>query len=421
MPGFPRPKHRYPLLPTALFLAFCLPAIAVALEPSEVLVIVNATVPEGIELSSYYMKARGIPVENLVRVTVKNQETVSRVDYNKKIAAPVSQALKRRPAIRCLLLMHGIPLRVAAPEVGPKERRLVVGLRQKQGEIQRRIEGLPSTAAEEKKRLTQEVAAIDADIARARKHDQSASVDSEIALVRAGSHSLSGPLPNPFFVGNQNRELAVGRDKALMVSRLDGPTGATVRRVIDDSLEAERQGLSGSAYFDARWPEPAEMPKDGYGFYDASIHRAARVVSRSGRMPAKLDAQEALFQPGDCPEAALYCGWYSLGTYIDAFAWKKGAVGYHIASSECTTLRKAGSQVWCKRMLEEGAAAVVGPVEEPYIQAFPVPEVFFRLLVEGDLSLAECYALATPWVSWRMVLIGDPLYRPFANLRGKQP
>lgn len=263
--------------------------------------------------------------------------------------------------------------------------------------------------------------AIDADIARARKYDQSASVDSEIALVRAGSHSLSGPLPNPLFLGNRNRELAIGKDQALMVSRLDGPTGATVRRVIDDSLEAERQGLSGVAYFDARWPEPAEMPKDGYGFYDASIHRAARVVSNSNRMPVKLDAQEALFQPGGCPDAALYCGWYSLGTYVDAFTWKKGAVGYHIASSECVTLKKKGSRVWCKRMLEEGAAAVVGPVEEPYIQAFPVPEIFFGLLVEGYLSLAECYALATPWVSWRMVLVGDPLYRPFAKVRGKQP
>jgi uncharacterized protein (TIGR03790 family) len=421
MPGFSQPKHRNFHLPIALFWAFCLPAIAFALEPSQVLVIVNATAPEGIELASYYMKKRGIPAENLVRVTVRDQETVSRADYDKKIASPVSQALKPRPAVRCLLLMYGVPLRVAAPEIGPKERRLVVGLRQKQDEIQRRIESLPSTAAEEKTRLSQEATAIDADIARARKYDQSASVDSEIALVRAGSHSLSGPLPNPFFLGNRNRELAVGKDKAILVARLDGPTGATVRRVIDDSLEAERQGLSGFAYFDARWPAPAEMPKDGYGFYDASIHGAARVVSNSNRMPVKLDTQEALFQPGDCPDAALYCGWYSLGKYIDAFTWKKGAVGYHIASSECVTLKKKGSQVWCKRLLEEGAAAVVGPVEEPYVQAFPVPEIFFGLLVEGYLSLAECYALATPWVSWRMVLIGDPLYRPFAQLRGKQP
>ena len=124
---------------------------------------------------------------------------------------------------------------------------------------------------------------------------------------------------------------------------------------------------------------------------------------------------EKLFQPGDCPDAALYCGWYSLGKYVDAFTWRKGAVAYHIASSECATLKQKGSQVWCKRMLEEGAAAVIGPVDEPYVQAFPVPEVFFGLLVEGSLTLAECYAAGTPWLSWRMVLIGDPLYRPFVN------
>ena len=105
-------------------------------------------------------------------------------------------------------------------------------------------------------------------------------------------------------------------------------------------------------------------------------------------MPVKLDSTERLFQPGEAPDpdAALYCGWYSLGKYVDAFTWRPGSVAYHIASSECATLKQKGSQVWCKRMLEEGAAAVIGPVDEPYVQAFPVPEVFFGLLVEGSLK-----------------------------------
>jgi len=64
-------------------------------------------------------------------------------------------------------------------------------------------------------------------------------------------------------------------------------------------------------------------------------------------------------------------------------------------------------------MLEKGVAATVGPVGEPYVQAFPVPEVFFAALLDGRLSLAECYAVSTPFLSWKMVLIGDPLYRPF--------
>jgi hypothetical protein len=44
-------------------------------------------------------------------------------------------------------------------------------------------------------------------------------------------------------------------------------------------------------------------------------------------------------------------------------------------------------------------------------------EIFFALLGDGYLTLAECYAAATPWFSWRMVLIGDLLYRPFARHR----
>ena len=130
-------------------------------------------------------------------------------------------------------------------------------------------------------------------------------------------------------------------------------------------------------------------------------------------MPVEVEGSQKLFQPGDCPQAALYCGWYKLGRYVDAFEWQKGAVGYHIASSECVTLR-GSSQVWCKRMLEDGVAATLGPVGEPYVQAFPLPDLFFRVLSDGFWSLAETYMLTLPYLSWKMVLIGDPLYRPFA-------
>jgi len=55
------------------------------------------------------------------------------------------------------------------------------------------------------------------------KRDWSASVDSEIALVLAGDYTLAGWLPNPFFIGNQKKELQIDKSKVLMVSRLDGP------------------------------------------------------------------------------------------------------------------------------------------------------------------------------------------------------
>jgi len=202
-----------------------------------------------------------------------------------------------------------------------------------------------------------------------------------------------------------------------MVSRLDGPDPAVVRRIITDSLFVEARGLRGKAYFDARWKMPAARPESGYALYDYSIHQAARIIRKSGLMPVVMDDAQALFRKGQCPEAALYCGWYSLGKYVDAFSWRRGAVGYHIASAECTTLRSPKSRVWCKMMLEKGAAATLGPVYEPYVQAFPLPEIFFSLLTDGYLTLAECYLVSLPYLSWQMVLVGDPLYRPFGKRR----
>jgi len=126
-----------------------------------------------------------------------------------------------------------------------------------------------------------------------------------------------------------------------------------------------------------------------------------------------FDNQPGLFPSGACPNAALYCGWYSLANYIDAFGWQKGAVGFHVASSEASTLRRPESNVWCKRMIEEGVAATLGPVEEPYLASFPLPDIFFPLLMSGKLSLLEVYFRSIPYLSWRQVLIGDPLYMPF--------
>jgi uncharacterized protein (TIGR03790 family) len=199
----------------------------------------------------------------------------------------------------------------------------------------------------------------------------------------------------------------------MMVGRLDAPTPEIVRRMINDSLQAEAVGLQGNAYFDARWPLRKEKNLHGYPLYDASLHRAAEATKRLGRLAVTLDEQESLMAPGSAPDAALYCGWYSLGKYVDAFEWRPGAIAYHIASVECETLKKMGSQVWCKRLLEDGVAATIGPVAEPYLEAFPLPELFFGFLFDGHYTLAESYFLSLPFLSWQMVLIGDPLYRPF--------
>ena len=133
------------------------------------------------------------------------------------------------------------------------------------------------------------------------------------------------------------------------------------------------------------------------------------------RLAHAADDVEALFKPNSCPDAALYSGWYSLANYIDSFTFPTGAIAWHLASSEAVTLRDAKSKLWCPNLLQKGVAATLGPVAEPYTVGFPKPAEFFGFLATGEFTLVECYARTTILTSWMMVLVGDPLYNPFAN------
>ncbi len=369
----------------SLLIFLLLTGNAEALEPQEILVLANGQERAGVDLARYYMEQRDIPSENLLIIQTAAREGIPRYYYDDEIAEPVREFLEDKPDISCLLLFYGMPLR---------------------------IDGQGLTKAGE---TFQEK---ESHVAR-RQRDPVASVDSELSLVRVQDHPVADWVLNPFFLPFQTQKTQYKKSQVLMVARLDGPDAQTVRRLITDSLQVEKKGLTGTAYFDARWPQPENQKKlQGYALYDNAIHEAARITEKV--LPTTIDAQGALFQPGDAPAAALYCGWYSLAKYVDAFDWQQGAVAYHIASSECTTLKREGSQVWCKRLLEEGVAATIGPVGEPYVQAFPFPQIFFGMLLDGDFTLAEAYFLSLPYLSWKMILVGDPLYQPF-RARGILP
>jgi uncharacterized protein (TIGR03790 family) len=343
-----------------------------------VVIVANKDVWHSLELAQYYMKQRNIPQDHLIKLRAPAEENCSRDDYEKYIASPIKTFLiKNDPEgiqFRCLVTMYGLPLRVDPPELTSDERKTLSELYKKYDSVREKIKkkGNQDQDNEEHRRLKEEEASLKKQIDHIRKTFQGASVDSELALVREDPYPLEGWLPNKYFLGFHGRDIKNSPQKVMLTSRLDGPSKEIVRRMIDDSLHAEKEGLQGKAYFDAQWPDPEEKELTGYRLYDRAIHQAARLVEKSQRMPVVLDSKEEVFQPGQCPDAALYCGWYRLAHYVDAFT-------------------------------------------EPYVHAFPLPNLFFGLLLEGRLTLAECYALSNPYWSWQMVLIGDPLYRPFKN------
>ena len=394
------------------------PYDALALKPNEIVVIANDLYHDSVDLARYYMRARNIPEKNLLKIATTDRIYIDRDRYNAEIAKPVLKFLQKRMReneIKCLVTMRGIPLRIDPPRLAAAEKKQVERLQRDRKNLSQQLKALDKGVKGLQQTLKSQISSLDTQIKGIKKKDYRAAVDSELSLVLVDDYLLKGWLLNPFFVGFQRPQLDISKNEVLLVSRLDAPTVEIVKRVIDDRVEIEKNGLQGKAYIDARWKKPKSGKKlKGYAFYDNSLHQVAEYIQESQFMPVVLDGQQRLFQHGEAPGAALYVGWYSHHQYVDAFKWNKGAVGYHIASSECSTLRKGKSQVWCKRMLEEGVAATIGPVGEPYVQAFPVPALFFRNLTDGYYTLAEAYFLSLPYLSWQMILVGDPLYRPFA-------
>ncbi len=402
---------------TSLFLAiFFFTSAAWALAPEEVLVICNKNAAKSRGLAAYYMEQRKIPPQNLVVLWMTDKETCTRSEYEAKAIPPIRRFLEKNSSIRAMVTIFGVPLKISPPKDTPAEAQQMARLKDQKTAIEEQLNTTAALDPSKRQALQKKLKQANSAIGRLKRNlDKNASFDSELSLVKQETYGLNMWQPNPFYLGFKDKVPKIPKSSVMMTSRLDAASAKIVKRIIDDSIEAERDGISGTAYFDARWKNPGKKKKlSGYAFYDRSIHNAANFHSKI--LPVVVNDTQDLFQPGDCPNAAFYCGWYSLAKYIDAFQWAKGSVGYHIASSEAATLKSKNSQVWCKKMLDNGIAATIGPTGEPYVQSFPVPEIFFNLLTEGYLTLAESYMVSLPFLSWKMVLIGDPLYR--INIKG---
>jgi uncharacterized protein (TIGR03790 family) len=248
------------------------------------------------------------------------------------------------------------------------------------------------------------------------QNESGASFDNELALVMwPDDYQPLRWQPNYLRPSYDNSQLPKAF-RTFMVARLDAPTLVLAKGLVDTAIKVEKEGLRGKVYIDARGMaklEDANLAPGSYPDYDKALLVTAKGIDEKTDLEVVLDTTPELFQPGACPDAALYCGWYSVAKYVDAFEWKPGAVAYHLASWESHSLREPASQAWCKKLLEDGVCATMGPVYEPYLVAFPRPNEFFGLLLQGDLTLVECFARSSPFNSWMITLIGDPLYRPF--------
>ncbi|MCZ2340215.1 MAG: TIGR03790 family protein [Bacteroidales bacterium] len=400
-------------------LSICVSAVsALALEPAQVVVVYNSSVPASREVAEHYRAKRNIPAANLIGIPLPDRESIERLDYERRIAAPLREQLQsRKNQVKALLLIYGMPLRIGDVIPNAEEKAKLKQLQPEWEAARKTVAELEKATPRDPAKITAAQAAVER-LTRMRRlysHAESrASVDSELMLLWWPEYPLTRWVLNPLYF-QVAESVRAGKEPVLMTARLDGPSAAIAKRLVDDAVAVEAQGLKGKAYFDARdirYDSKSNRDYTGYGGYDESFREAAQLL-KAGGMDVTLDNKSALFAPGTCPDAAIYAGWYSHGKYIDSCRFVKGAVAWHLASSEATTLRNGESRVWCPNLLKAGVAATLGPVAEPYTVGFPKPAEFFGFLGTGKYTLVECYTKSLLFASWMGVLVGDPLYNPF--------
>ena len=407
--------------PLLAFGLFAIAAPGFALEPKDVWLVVNKNVPESRAVADHYIAKRGVPKGNVVELDLSKGEDISRADYDTKFASPLREALAgHKDAAKVLVTTYGVPLRVGGVVPNEAERKELETLRPELTEARKMLADLEKNKDGDAKELAAAKGAVNRLQGRERvlTHAESnASVDSELMLLWWESYPLARWVANPLYMQTSD---AFRRKvpPVVLVSRLDGPTVEIAKRLVDDAVATENSGLKGKAVIDARGiafdPSKGADSGHGYGGYDESMREAAALLKKAG-LTVELDDKGAVLTPGAATGVALYCGWYSHANFVDCCEYERGAVAWHLASSEAVTLRNKDSKVWCPNLLKKGVCATVCPVAEPYTVGFPKPAEFFGLLATGEYTLVECYARSMLFCSWMTVLVGDPLYVPYKS------
>jgi uncharacterized protein (TIGR03790 family) len=388
------------ILAAAAALVPAAPAADLPPDVAATVVVYNRNDPSSRELAKYYAERRGIPLDQVLGLDCPTTEEISRSEFLVSILAPLRDAFSKtgwwklelrsdasrvvtQNKIRFMAIMRGVPLKVrrdaaastttleAAPSDIPKDTPLAVILRSNE-----------------------------------------ASVDSELSAINSLLDLVAGFIPNPYY----RRYIPIldfpASASPLLVCRLDAPTDEMVRSMIDAAIETEKTGLWGWAYVDAR-----SITAGGYKEGDDWMLAAARSMRKKG-VPVISDHAPEVWGAGfPITDAAIYYGWYEpsvTGPFANSqFRFLPGAIAVHIHSTSAASLRDAGAH-WAAPLIARGAAATLGNVYEPYLSFTVNLEILQDRLMSG-LTLAESVYMANRGLSWMGIVVGDPLYRPYAS------
>ncbi len=321
--------------------------------------------------------------ENVIRLTTSVEEQITLVDYGRTIEGPIAQALTKHGShdrILYLVLTKGIPLR---------------------------IEGT------------------------AGRKGTTSSVDSELTLLyrrlTGTAVAVVGPIANPYFLGERPitdaQPFTHRQHDIFLVTRLDGFSEQDVIELIDRAQTPSPTGRivldqrTGSDAAGERWlsaaaarlkdlgqadrvllentPAPVRNQQDVLGYYSWGSNDPQNRARRLGHR----------FVPGAI--AATFMS-------TDARTFKMPPDGWAPAAenSDAASVFAGSSQSLAGDLIREGVTGLAANVSEPYLDGAIRPDILFPAYLSG-FSLVEAFYLASPYLSWQTVVLGDPLCAPF--------
>lgn len=390
----------YCLAAVSLAAFFACPLLHAANPGDEVAIVYNSQEKESKGIAEHYAAVRHVPASHIFSIDIRPAEAINRDEFRDKIQRPLIKALEDSRLMnygaQVIPATNGAPKRVSVRVTSSKIRYLVL------------CYGVPLKIVEDPN-LKEEGESQKQELRR-----NGAAVDSELAClpVMLDNMIFAGARKNPCYACTNASQINPVNG-VLIVARLDGPTPAIARALVDKAMDAETNGLWGRAYFDTRG-----LTEGAYKLGDDWIRGAYEVVRRHG-IESYIDTNaNPLPEAFPLSHVAIYAGWYSQNV-IGPFArptveFMPGAVAYHLHSFSAATIRSRTEQ-WVGPLLDRGATATMGCVDEPYLTGTPDISTFFARLAYYKFTFGEAACAAQGVLSWQTTVIGDPLYRPFGR------
>ncbi len=368
----------------------------------EVIVIYNTRVPESKQVADYYAQRRAVPANQVLGLDLPADESMTRQEFLEKLQAPLLKHLEAEKLFTYGPATNRVPnSKISEPPV-----RRVVGARVRYAVL---CYGVPVKISADPKLVEEGADKLPAELQR-----NQAAVDSQLACSASSEGRLpwTGPISNPFYTAT-NAAVLHPTNGLLLVARLDGPSAAIARGLVDKAIDAETNGLWGRAYIDSRG-----LTNGGYRIGDDWM-RASALVARKSGFETVLDEKEATFPAGyPMSHVALYLGWYDQqvsGPFTNGLVeFMPGAFAYHLYSFSAQRLRSTNNS-WTGVLLQLGAACTMGAVDEPYLTGTPDLFMFLSRFAGLGFTFGEAAYAGLTSVSWQMTIVGDPLYRPFGQ------